>query len=99
MRSSGFSLRSPSDALALAEKMAALIAPGSRKPIYVDCAVSPPTKVAIGDVILSVRGCRHHRLAGHSSYLHASGPDAAKFGVLNDFGIKVSVIEAPIGAA
>ena len=26
----------------------------------------------------------------------ASGPDAAKFGVLNDFGIKVSVIEAPI---
>ena len=43
----------PSDALALAEKMAALIAPGSKKPVYVDCnALSPPTKVAIGNVIL-----------------------------------------------
>src|SRR5687767_6794426 len=43
----------PSDALALAQKMAALIAPGNKKPIYVDCnAVSPPTKVVIGNAIL-----------------------------------------------
>src|SRR6185369_12918107 len=27
------------------------------------------------------------------------GPDAAKFDVLNDFGIKVNVLEGPIGAA
>ena len=97
----------PSDALALAEKMAALIAPSNKKPIYVDCnAVSPPTKVAIGNVILKagspfvdvgIIGLAPKE--GYSPFLHASGPDAAKFGALNDFGIKVNVIEGPIGAA
>jgi len=97
----------PSDARALAEKMAALIAPGSKKPIYVDCnAVSPPTKVVIGNVILKagspfvdvgIIGLPPKE--GYSPFLHASGPDAAKFGALNEFGIKVNVIEGPIGAA
>ncbi len=42
------SILPPSDALALAEKMAALIGPSNHKPIYVDCnAVSPPTKIEI----------------------------------------------------
>ena len=97
----------PSDAMALAGKMAALIAPGRKKPIYVDCnAVSPQTKVEIGDVILKA-GAPFVDVGiiglppkgGHSPCLHASGPDAAKLGVLNDFGIKVNVIEGPIGAA
>jgi L-threonate 2-dehydrogenase len=97
----------PSDALALAEKMAALIAPGNKKPVYVDCnAVSPPTKVAIGNTILKA-GAPFVDVGiiglppkeGYSPFLHASGPDAVKFGVLNDFGIKVNVIEGPIGAA
>lgn len=97
----------PSDALALAEKMAALIAPGNKKPIYVDCnAVSPPTKVVIGNAILKagspfvdvgIIGLPPKE--GYSPFLHASGPDAAKFGALNEFGIKVNVIEGPIGAA
>ena len=97
----------PSDALALAEKMAALIAPGSKKPIYVDCnAVSPPTKVVIGNTILKA-GAPFVDVGiiglppkeGRSPFLHASGPDAAKFGVLNDFGININVIDGPIGAA
>ena len=97
----------PSDALALAQKMAALIVLNSKKPVYVDCnAVSPPSKVAIGNVILKcgapfvdvgIIGLPPKE--GHSPYLHASGPEAAKFGVLNDFGIKVNVIEGPVGAA
>ena len=97
----------PSEALALAQKMAPLIKRGSKKPIYVDCnAVSPPTKVSIGNVILEcgapfvdvgIIGLPPKE--GHSPYLHASGPDAAKFAVLNDFGIKVNVIKGPIGAA
>ena len=46
------SILPPSDALALAERMAALIGPSNQKPIYVDCnAVSPPTKIEIGNVI------------------------------------------------
>ena len=101
----------PSDAMALAQKMAALIARGSstsgKKPIYVDCnAVSPPSKVKIGDVILQ-SGASFVDIGitglppkpGHSPNLHASGPDAAKVGLLNDFGIKVNVINGPVGAA
>jgi 3-hydroxyisobutyrate dehydrogenase-like beta-hydroxyacid dehydrogenase len=97
----------PSEARALAERMAVLIAPGSKKPVYVDCnAVSPPTKVGIGDVILKA-GAPFVDVGiiglppkeGTSPFLHASGPDAAKLGVLNDFGIKVNVIEGRIGAA
>ena len=97
----------PSEAMALAGKMAGLIARAARKPIYVDCnAVSPATKVAIGEVILKagapfvdvgITGLPPRE--GHSPSLHASGPDAAKFAVLGDFGIKVNVIEGPIGAA
>jgi len=97
----------PSDALALAEKMAALIAPSNKKPVYVDCnAVSPPTKVVIGNAILKA-GAPFVDVGiiglppkgGNSPFLHASGPDAAKFGALGDFGINVNVIEGPIGAA
>ena len=97
----------PSDALALAEKMAALMASSGRKPIYVDCnAVSPPSKVAIGNVILRA-GAPFVDVGiiglppkdDRSPYLHASGPEAAKLAVLNDFGIKVNVIEGPVGAA
>ena len=97
----------PSDALALAQKMAAVIAPMSKKPIYVDCnAVSPPSKIDIGKMILKsgapfvdvgIIGLPPKE--DRSPYLHASGPDAAKFGVLNDFGINVNVINGPIGAA
>ena len=62
------SILPPSDAMALAQKMAALIGPSNKKPIYVDCnAVSPPTKVEIGnvdpEVRRAVRRCRHHRPA------------------------------------
>src|SRR5262245_16841003 len=46
------SILPPSEALTLAEKMAALIGASNHKPLYVDCnAVSPPTKVKIGNVI------------------------------------------------
>ncbi len=98
----------PSDALSLAEKMAKLIAPSNKKPVYVDCnAVSPPTKVKIGEVILKagapfidvgIIGLPPQK-DGSSPYLHASGPDAARFAPLGDFGINVNVIEGPIGAA
>ena len=100
----------PSEAMALAQKMAAQItlsAPNSKKPIYVDCnAVSPQSKVAIGEVILKT-GAPFVDVGiiglppkeGTSPFLHASGPEAAKFGVLNDFGITVNVIDGPVGAA
>ena len=98
----------PADALALAEKMAKLIGPSNKKPIYVDCnAVSPPTKVRIGDVItksgapfvdVGIIGLPPQK-DGSSPWLHASGPDAARFAPIGDFGLNVNVIEGPVGAA
>ena len=99
---------SPSDALSLAERMAALIGPGNHKPVYVDCnAVSPPTKVEIGNVIImagspfvdgSIIGAPPR--AGYDvPAIYASGADAGRFVPLNDFGLVVRVIQGPIGAA
>ena len=97
----------PSEALSLATKMAALIEPNNKKPIYVDCnAVSPESKIAIGNVILKsgapfidvgIIGLRPTPTS--SPWLHASGPDAARLAMLNDFGINVNVIDGPVGAA
>jgi len=97
----------PSEAMALAQKMAAIITPNNKKPVYVDCnAASPPTKVKIGEVIaksgspfvdVGIIGLPPKE--GYSPFLHASGPEAANFGALNEFGIKVNVIEGPVGAA
>ena len=85
----------PADALALAKKMSALIQSGNKKPIYVDCnAVSPPTKVEIGNAVtksgapfidVGIIGLPPE--PGKSPWLHASGPDAEKFRALGDFGI------------
>jgi len=102
------SILPPSDALALAEKMAALIGPSNHKPIYVDCnAVSPPTKIEIGHVITKagspfvdagiVGGPPKAGYDGPGIY--ASGPDAGRFGSLTDFGLVVHVMNGPIGAA
>jgi 3-hydroxyisobutyrate dehydrogenase-like beta-hydroxyacid dehydrogenase len=102
------SILPPSDAMALAEKMAALIAPGNHKPVYVDCnAVSPPTKIEIGHVITGagspfidgsiIGGPPKAGYDGPSIY--ASGGDAGRFAALNDFGLIVRVMEGPIGAA
>ena len=102
------SILPPSDALGLAERMAALIAPSNHKPVYVDCnADSPPTKVEIGNVITeagspfvdgSIIGAPPK--AGYDGpAIYASGTDASRFVPLNDFGLVVRVIEGPVGAA
>ena len=95
----------PSDALALAKKMSALIEPGNKKPIYVDCnAVSPPTKVEIGNAVtksgapfidVGIIGLPPE--PGKSPWLHASAPDAEKFCALGDFGINVNIMEGKGG--
>ena len=97
----------PSDALALAEKMAAIIANNSTKPVYVDCnAVSPQTKRVIGDTLINA-GASFIDVGiiglppngNNDPMLHASGPDASRFEIFRSFGIKLSLIDGPIGAA
>jgi 3-hydroxyisobutyrate dehydrogenase-like beta-hydroxyacid dehydrogenase len=102
------SILPPSEALALAERMAALIGPSNHKPVYVDCnAVSPPTKEEIGQVILragspfvdgSIIGAPP-REGYDGPAIYASGADASKFVPLGEFGLLIRAIEGPIGAA
>jgi 3-hydroxyisobutyrate dehydrogenase-like beta-hydroxyacid dehydrogenase len=102
------SILPPSDALALAEKMAELIGPSNHKPIYVDCnAVSPPTKVKIGNVVtgagapfvdVGIIGLPP-RPNSNGPVMIVSGPDSAKFVPLGDFGLNLKVVEGPVGAA
>lgn len=98
----------PSDALALAERMAPLIADSNRKLIYVDCnAVNPQTKRRIARLIADV-GCPFvdvgiigapPRDEYDGPAFYASGPDAATFATLGRFGLDVHLIEGPVGAA
>jgi 3-hydroxyisobutyrate dehydrogenase-like beta-hydroxyacid dehydrogenase len=102
------SILPPSDALALAQRLAALIAPSNHKPVYVDCnAVSPPTKIEVGHVITGagapfvdagiIGGPPAAGYNGPSFY--AAGPEAGRFAVLNDFGLIVRVMTGPVGSA
>ena len=102
------SILPPSDALALAERMAAVIAPGNHKPVYVDCnAVSPPTKIEIGHVVTKAGSpfvdggiVGAPPKAGYDGPgIYASGPDAGRFASLADFGLVVHIMSGPIGAA
>ena len=98
----------PGDALLLAEKMAALIAPNNKKPIYVDCnAVSPPTKLKIGNAVIKA-GAPFVDVAilglppkpgGDAPAMIASGPDTGQFASLGEFGLKIRAIDGPVGAA
>ena len=98
----------PGDALSLAEKMAALIGPNNKKPIYVDCnAVSPPTKVKIGNAVVK-SGAPFVDVAilglppkpgVDGPAMVASGPETGQFMSLGEFGLKIRTIEGPVGAA
>jgi 3-hydroxyisobutyrate dehydrogenase-like beta-hydroxyacid dehydrogenase len=98
----------PGDALSLAEKMAALIGPSNKKPVYVDCnAVSPPTKIKIGSAVIkagapfvdvAILGLPPQPGRDGPAFI-ASGPDSGQFVSLGEFGLKIRAIDGPVGAA
>ena len=98
----------PSDALSLAEKMATLIAPNNKKPIYVDCnALSPPSVERIAAVIAAT-GCPFvgagiigppPKPGSRNTKFYASGAQAAEFARLKDYGLIVRVLQGPLTAA
>jgi len=98
----------PGDALALAKRLAPLLAAANNKPIYVECnAVSPQTATAIADVV-GTTGCPFVGAAiigpppkpgTTNTKFYASGPAAADFAKLNDYGLIVRVLDGPLTAA
>jgi putative dehydrogenase len=98
----------PSEALTLAQTMAALIAPSNHKPVYVDCnAVSPQTKQRIGHIIVKAGSPfvdvgiigLPPRPGRDGPMMIAAGPEAGRLAALADFGLRIRTIEGPVGAA
>jgi 3-hydroxyisobutyrate dehydrogenase-like beta-hydroxyacid dehydrogenase len=97
----------PAQALALAERLARPLSRAARKAIYVDCnAVNVETVRRIGAVIAStgapfVDGGIIGSPPGPNSdpTLYLSGEPAQRLAVLGEFGLKIRVMAAPVGAA
>jgi L-threonate 2-dehydrogenase len=98
----------PGDALALSERLAPVLRARNEKPVYVDCnAVSPATVADIAAVVADT-GCPFvdagiigapPRPNYDGPTFYASGDAAARFAALNDYGLKIHVIDGAAGAA
>jgi putative dehydrogenase len=98
----------PGEALALAQRLAPVLAAANKKPIYVECnAVSPATMLKIADVVTAT-GCPFvgagiigppPKPGSSNTKIYASGPTARDLASLNDYGLIVRVLEGPLTAA
>jgi putative dehydrogenase len=98
----------PRDALALARRMAGVLAAANNKPIYVECnAVSPKTMTEIADVVAAT-GCPFvgagiigppPKPGTSNTKIYVSGPQARDVARLNDYGLIVRVLDGPLTAA
>lgn len=98
----------PGEAVALAQRLAPVLAAAGRKTVYVDCnAVSPPTAQAVADIIAPT-GCGFVDAAiigpppkpgSTATKFYASGAAAKDFAALNEAGLTVRVLDGPLTAA
>ena len=99
----------PSEAVGLAERLAPALTASNAKPIYVDCnAVSPPTVERVAAAIAptgcafvdaGIVGSPPKPKADDSPRFYASGPVAARFAVLKEYGLDVRALAGPLSAA
>lgn len=97
----------PGQAVALAERLAPALTAADRKLCYVDCnAVNPATVARIGALITET-GCSFvdggiigpPPAEGRRTVLYVAGADACLVAALADYGLTVTVLDGPIGAA
>jgi L-threonate 2-dehydrogenase len=98
----------PGDAHGITKRLAPVLTAANKKPVYVDCnAVSPPTVLKIGEEIAAT-GCPFvgagiigppPKPGSTNTKIYASGPAAADFARLNDYGLIVRVLDGPVTAA
>jgi 3-hydroxyisobutyrate dehydrogenase-like beta-hydroxyacid dehydrogenase len=98
----------PGEAVALAERLAALIVRRASKPLVVDCnAVNVDTVQRIEAIIGSAQAPFVDggiigfppQPGGKSPAFYMSGEHAKDVAVLKDFGLDVRIVEGPVGAA
>jgi L-threonate 2-dehydrogenase len=97
----------PGDALALAQRFAPHLERSNHKPIYVDCnAINPDTVARLAPVIAAAGApfvdagiIGPPPKPGNRTIFYASGTDAPRINVLNDYGLEVRVLGDALGAA
>ena len=98
----------PADAVSLAERLSGALARAARKPIYVDLnAVNPQTTKKVAKIVQAA-GARFvdggiiggpPRAGYDGPAYYVSGADANLVEALAPFGLKIVVLDGPIGAA
>jgi 3-hydroxyisobutyrate dehydrogenase-like beta-hydroxyacid dehydrogenase len=95
----------PAEALAMAERYAPLLAPTT---LYADCNAISPALVERIAAVIAPSGAAFAdagiigappRPDGYTPKLYASGPGAARLAALEAHGLKVPVLDGPVGAA
>lgn len=98
----------PGEAVALAERLAALIVKRAKKPVVVDCnAVNIDTVKRIEEIIGSAQAPFVDggiigfppQPGGKSPAFYLSGEHAKDVAVLREFGLDLRIVEGPVGAA
>lgn len=103
------SVMPPGEAKGLAQRLAPVLKPLSKKPLYVDCNALAPVTVREVAAVIAPTGCAFADvgiLGGPppkdgtvSPRLYASGEGARRFLALKDFGLDVWPIEGGVGEA
>src|SRR5437870_2397321 len=102
------SILPPGDAVALAQRFAGPLTASNSKPVYVDCnAVAPRTVERLAAAIAptgapfvdaGIIGAPP-KANDAGPRIYASGPHAARFAALKEFGLNIRVLGGPISAA
>ena len=101
------SILPPSEAEAVAARLAPALQSLPRKPVYVDCnAISPQTALRVAAVVEPTGAAfvdggiiGGPPRAGYSPAIYASGPAAGRSAVLKDYGLDWRIVAGPLGAA
>jgi len=102
------SILPPGDAVALAQRFAPALTASNSKPVYVDCnAVSPPTAERVASAIAPTGAPfvdagiigSPPKPGDAGPRFYASGPDAARFATLKQYGLDVRLLDGPLTAA
>ena len=98
----------PGDALSLAELLGPALERGNRKPAYVDCNAVNPKSVARIAAAVAPTACPFvdagivggpPKPGSPGPVFYASGLEAPRFAVLNQYGLDVRVVDGGVGAA
>jgi 3-hydroxyisobutyrate dehydrogenase-like beta-hydroxyacid dehydrogenase len=102
------SILPPGDAVALAERFAPTLSASNSKPVFVECnALSPRTAEKVAAVIAPTGSPfadagiigSPPKTGDKGPRFYASGPAAARFATLKQYGLDVRVLEGPLTAA